>query len=150
MPVSYIYALRGPLHSNIFSWRTTLALAWGKRAAVQRVNTNFSPVHGTNLAVSAAMASTLRMCTTISPGSGSHSLRADETKPWLANQSLVSSARRLWQPWTRVGTCAWELNTGHPGLFFLRFIHPSDRDYLGEKRWGWWGWVTITKWVTLE
>ena len=29
---------------------------------------------------------------------GCHSLRADETKPGLANQSLVSSARRLWLP----------------------------------------------------
>ena len=29
---------------------------------------------------------------------GCHSLRADETKLWLANQGLVSSARRLWLP----------------------------------------------------
>ena len=29
---------------------------------------------------------------------GFHSLRADETKLWLANQGLVSSARRLWLP----------------------------------------------------
>ena len=50
--------------------------------------------------------------------------RNDFFKPWLANQSLVSSARRLWQPWTRVGTCAWELNTGHPGLFFLDLSTP--------------------------
>ena len=29
---------------------------------------------------------------------GCHSLRANETKLWLANQGLVSSARRLWLP----------------------------------------------------
>ena len=32
------------------------------------------------------------------PVHGCHSLRADETKPWLVIQSLVSSVRRLWLP----------------------------------------------------
>ena len=90
----------------------------------------FQPCSRYQLSSLRGMASTLRMRVTISPGSGSHNLRADETKLWITNQGLVSSAssRRLWQPWTGVGMCASVLNlvlyTGYPGLFFWDLSSP--------------------------